>query len=87
VNLLFAQHKKDILHLKLFDRLHNMRTIGAKSPEKAKKIIEETFAYFVPLAVYLKIPKITQELIKLGYENLQVKLAFGQPNDSFRLFG
>jgi len=74
VNLLFAQHKKDILHLKLFDRLHNMRTIGAKSPEKAKKIIEETFAYFVPLAVYLRIPKITQELIKLGYENLQVKL-------------
>ncbi|WP_367364457.1 HD domain-containing protein [Candidatus Tisiphia endosymbiont of Nedyus quadrimaculatus] len=62
VNLLFSQYKKDVLHIKLFDRLHNLRTISAKSPEKIKKIIEETLAYFIPLAIYLELNKIIEEL-------------------------
>ncbi len=41
VELLYTENKYDILLIKLFDRLHNIQTIGAKSPEKIKKIINE----------------------------------------------
>jgi len=65
VDLLFLKHDKDVLHVKLFDRLHNMRTIDAMSPNKTKKILDETLNNFVPLAMYLEIPKIEYELSKL----------------------
>ncbi|MDN3031085.1 MAG: HD domain-containing protein [Candidatus Tisiphia sp.] len=42
LNILFQQKKDDVLLIKLFDRLHNMQTIGTKSPEKVKKIIRES---------------------------------------------
>lgn len=35
--------------IKIFDRIHNLQTLGAKSPEKARKIIEETMTYFITL--------------------------------------
>ncbi len=41
LNILFQQKKDDVLLIKLFDRLHNMQTIGAKSPEKIQKIRKE----------------------------------------------
>jgi (p)ppGpp synthase/HD superfamily hydrolase len=62
LNLLFEQHKKDILYIKLFDRLHNIRTIKYMKPEKIKKIIDETIDYFIPFSYYLEIPKIAQEI-------------------------
>ncbi|WP_342278521.1 HD domain-containing protein [Candidatus Tisiphia endosymbiont of Myopa tessellatipennis] len=65
VNLLFSQYKKDVLHIKLFDRLHNLRTISAKSLEKIKKIVEETLPHFIPLSIYLGVNKITEELERL----------------------
>ena len=49
----------------MFDRLHNMRTINAKSVEKQCQITLETMAIFVPLAQYLKISKVEQELTNL----------------------
>ena len=65
VNMLFAQYKQDVLHVKLFDRLHNAQTIGAISPEKAKKIINETVVYFLPLASYLDAFEVKQKLIRI----------------------
>lgn len=47
VNLLFPQHKDDVLCIKLFDRLHNMSTINTKSSDKIQKIIKETLTYFI----------------------------------------
>ncbi len=70
VNSLFIQHKKDVLHIKLFDRLHNMATIGYMSPEKIKKITTETINYFMPLATYLELNEIEQELEKLSLKAL-----------------
>jgi (p)ppGpp synthase/HD superfamily hydrolase len=52
VNSLWLQGKYDILLIKLFDRIHNMRTIGVKSPEKVIKIVKETMHTFLPLARY-----------------------------------
>ena len=52
----------DVLHIKLFDRLHNMRTVGAKSPEKAMKTVEETINNFIPLALDLGLQEVAEEL-------------------------
>jgi (p)ppGpp synthase/HD superfamily hydrolase len=65
VELLFKQKKYDLLFIKQFDRLHNIQTISAKSPEKIKKTVRETLQTFLILAAYLGIPKIEQELSEL----------------------
>lgn len=65
VNLLFPQHKDDVLCIKLFDRLHNMSTINTKSADKIQKIIKETLTYFIPLSMYLNFNTITEELERL----------------------
>ncbi|WP_341793084.1 MULTISPECIES: HD domain-containing protein [unclassified Rickettsia] len=65
VNSLLLQNNKDMLFIKLFDRLHNMQTIGAKSPEKMKKIMLETLSVFITLSMYLGMPQIKEELIEL----------------------
>ena len=65
LNSLFIQYKFDILHIKIFDRLHNMRTIKAMEPIKKKKIIDETVSHFIPMTFYLGLYEAKQELIKL----------------------
>jgi guanosine-3',5'-bis(diphosphate) 3'-pyrophosphohydrolase len=64
VRVLFEQKKYDVLLIKQFDRLHNMQTIGAKSQESMKRIIEETIGSFIVLAAFLGIRIIEEELIQ-----------------------
>ncbi|ACE05779.1 hypothetical protein Aasi_0355 [Candidatus Amoebophilus asiaticus 5a2] len=60
--------------VKLADRLHNMRTVkGHSSLTKQKNIASETLNFFVPLANYLKLTDIAQELEKLSLEVLAKK--------------
>ncbi len=63
VELLYKEKKHDVLLIKLFDRLHNIQTIGAKSPEKAKKIVEETIEHFLILSSYLELADIKFSLL------------------------
>jgi len=65
VKSLWLQKKYDLLLVKLFDRLHNIQTIGVKSPEKIYKIVEETISAFLVLAVYLNITDAEKEIIQL----------------------
>ena len=65
LNILFQQKKYDILLIKLFDRLHNMQTISAKSPDKIQKIIRETLREFIMVAMYLGMPKVEQEFKRI----------------------
>ena len=64
VESLWIQKKYDILLIKQFDRLHNLQTINAKSPDKIRKIIKETITSFAVLAAYLGIRSIEEEIIK-----------------------
>lgn len=65
VEILYKEKKDDVLLIKLFDRLHNMQTIGVKSPEKMRKIQLETLSTFLLLSTYLGSIKIEQDLLML----------------------
>ncbi|MCC8419195.1 MAG: HD domain-containing protein [Rickettsia endosymbiont of Glossina mortisans submortisans] len=64
------QSQKAIL-IKLVDRLHNLRTIKYMPPLKQIKKAKETLRIYVPLAKYLGIKAIEQELIELAVSILQ----------------
>ena len=64
IETLYRQKKNDLLLIKLFDRLHNMQTVEAKSAEKIWKTTAETLQIFLTLANYLKMPDIAQQLNK-----------------------
>ncbi len=60
-----------VLFIKLADRLHNMRTIWALTPEKQKQKANETVKVLIPIAHRLGINKIKSELEDLCLKYLK----------------
>ncbi|GAA0557942.1 RelA/SpoT family protein [Rhizomicrobium electricum] len=60
-----------VLLVKLADRLHNMRTLGfIKTPEKRRRIAQETFDVYAPLAGRIGMQHVREELEDLAFAEL-----------------
>lgn len=90
---MFLAMSKDIrvIFIKLCDRLHNMRTLDAKRPEKQRMTALETMYVYAPLAHRLGMQRIKQELENLslwyldpiGYAQIKddIEKKYGQNRD------
>ncbi|WP_442683659.1 RelA/SpoT family protein [Stenotrophomonas sp. JC08] len=59
-----------VIMIKLADRLHNMRTLGAQSAEARRRIALETLDIYAPIAQRLGMSLIKSELQNLGFRAL-----------------
>ncbi|HZQ72477.1 MAG TPA: bifunctional (p)ppGpp synthetase/guanosine-3',5'-bis(diphosphate) 3'-pyrophosphohydrolase [Burkholderiales bacterium] len=59
-----------VILIKLADRLHNMRTLGAVNPAKRRRVARETMEIYAPIANRLGLNALYHELLELAFSHL-----------------
>src|SRR3954465_4330023 len=59
-----------VILIKLADRLHNMRTLGAVNPAKRRRVARETMEIYAPIANRLGLNALYHELQELAFTHL-----------------
>ena len=59
-----------VMLIKLADRLHNMRTLDAVSPEQRRRVARETMEIYAPIANRLGLDSLYRELQELSFAHL-----------------
>jgi len=59
-----------VILIKLADRLHNMRTLGAVAPAKRRRVARETMEIYAPIANRLGLNTLFHELQELAFSHL-----------------
>ena len=59
-----------VILIKLADRLHNMRTLDAVSPEQRRRVARETIEIYAPIANRLGLDSLFREMHELAFQNL-----------------
>jgi RelA/SpoT family (p)ppGpp synthetase len=59
-----------VILIKLADRLHNMRTLGAVNPAKRRRVARETMEIYAPIANRLGLNTLYHELQELAFSHL-----------------
>ncbi|MCP1659772.1 RelA/SpoT family protein [Neisseria perflava] len=59
-----------VIVVKIADRLHNMRTLGAMRPDKRRRIAKETLEIYAQIANRIGLNNAYQELQDLSFQNI-----------------
>ena len=74
LELLYISKQYDLLLVKMFDRLHNMRTINCMLANKIKKIKLETLESFIIVSMRFELTELELEFKRLTRSQPNIKL-------------
>ncbi len=79
LNNAYENADKEVMLIKLIDRMHNMETIAALKVDKRVQTSKETLIHFIIIAIYLSISQVRRRFIELCYDGLNLFWVYSPP--------